>query len=104
VTRVRSQVPNPGAYDDEWDSRVRCAWADCQNPGSLLHYVIECYRARGIRTHAERPRQLECTDCRKVVFCSAQHEDFYQQRRRHGGTVGHLAAGTNPRIFTPGRR
>jgi len=104
VTRVRNQVPNPGVYDDEWDSRVRCGWADCQHPGSTLHYTIECYRARGIRNHAERPSRLECADCRKVVFCSAQHEDFYQQRRRYNGEVGHLAAGTNPRFFTTGRR
>lgn len=104
MTRVRNQVPNPGVYDDEWDSRVRCGWADCQNPGSTLHYTIECYRARGIRNHAERPSRLECADCRKVIFCSAQHEDFYQQRRRYNGEVGHLAAGTNPRFFTTGRR
>lgn len=104
MTRVLHQAPNPGAYTDEWDSRVRCGWADCDNPGSTLHYLIECYRNSGIRSHSDRPRALECTDCRKVLFCSAQHEDFYQQRRRHAGTVGHLAPGTNPRFFTTGRR
>lgn len=104
MTRVRSQVPNPGAYADEWDSRVRCGWADCDNPGSALHYTIECYRAPAIRGHAERPRQLSCPDCRKVVFCCAQHEDYYQMRRRYSGAVGHLAPGTNPRFSAPGRR
>jgi hypothetical protein len=99
MTRVRSQVPNPGAYDDEWDSRVRCGWADCQDPGSMLHHEIECYRASGIRSHSARPRRVECTDCRIICFCSAQHQDFYQQRRGRNGTVGHLAAGTNPRYF-----
>lgn len=104
MTRVRSQVPNPGAYDDEWDSRVRCGWADCENPGSMLHHMIECYRAPGISSHSQRPRRLECTDCRKVLFCSATCFDLYQQRRRYAGAVGHLAPGTNPRYFTSGRR
>ena len=97
--RIMHQVPNPGDYSDEWDERVRCGWADCEHPGSTLHYTIECYRNRGISGHSERPRNLECQDCRKVIFCSAQHYDFYQQRRRLGGTVGHLAPGTNPRYF-----
>lgn len=103
MTRVLHQVPNPGAYHDEWDSRVRCGWADCDNPGSSLIYTIECYRARGIRSHSARPRNLECLDCRKVVFCSAQHQDMYEIDRARG-TVGNLAPGTNPRYFTPGRR
>jgi hypothetical protein len=103
MTRVRSQVPNPGAYYDEWDSRVRCGWADCDHPGSSLIYTIECYRARGIRGHSERPSRLECADCRKIVFCSGQHADMYEIDRRRG-TVGNLAPGTNPRFFTAGRR
>jgi hypothetical protein len=104
VTRVRHQIPNPGAYADEWDSRARCGFADCENPGSSLIYTIECYRARGIRGHAERPRRMECSDCTKIAFCCGQHADMYEIDSRQGRTVGHLAPGTNPRYFTPGRR
>lgn len=96
--RVRRQAPNPGAYEDEWDSRVRCGWADCENPGSALIYSIECYRAAGIRGHSERPNRMECTDCRKVLFCSAQHADMYEIDRRTG-TVGHLTPGVNARFL-----
>jgi hypothetical protein len=104
MTRVMHQVPNPGAYADEWDSRVRCGWADCGNPGSSLIFTIECYRAAGIRGHSARPGRVECAECRKVVFCCGQHADMYEIDRRRGGTVGHLAPGTNPRYFTTGRR
>jgi len=104
MTRVMHQVPNPGAYGDEWDSRIRCAWADCENPGSSLIFTIECGRARGIRDHPARPRSMQCSDCRKVIFCSSQHADMYEIDYRRGATVGNLAAGTNPRYFTTGRR
>lgn len=104
MTRVRHQVPNPGAYTDEWDSRIRCGWADCENPGSSLIFTIECGRNAGIRSHPERPDRLCCRDCRKLVFCCGQHADMYEIDRRRAGTVGNLAPGTNPRYFTPGRR
>jgi hypothetical protein len=104
MTRIMHQVPNPGAYTDEWDSRVRCGWADCENPGSSLIFSIECGRNAGIRSHPERPDRLRCRECRKVVFCCALHADMYEIDRRRGATVGNLAPGTNPRYFTSGRR
>ena len=103
MTRVMHQIPNPGAYSDEWDSRVRCAWADCGNPGSSLIFTIECEGTPGLTGHSSRPRAMQCRQCRKVCFCSGQHADYYEIDFRRGATVGHLAPGTNPRFFTTGR-
>lgn len=92
------QVPNPGAYADEWDSRVRCAWADCENPGSTLFYLVECFSGRKPRTHPEMPREMECADCTKSVFCCEQHRS-YQARSHLPGQYGRLAAGVNGRFL-----
>ena len=98
--RVRKQAPNPGAYTDEWDSRVRCGWADCDAPGSMLHYLIECFSGRreARLTHPELPRRIECPDCTKVLFCSEQHRDFYQ-RSHLPGQYGRSSAGVNGRYL-----
>lgn len=104
MTRVLHQIANPGAYSDDWDSRVRCGWADCDNPGSSLIYTIECYGTPGLTGHSQRPRRMQCAECRKIAFCSGQHQDMYEIDYRRGATVGNLAAGTNPRFFTTGRR
>lgn len=100
MTRILKQIPNAGAYADEWDSRVRCAWSTCENPGSMLHYVIECFSGvKAVRRdHPELPRTMRCPDCTKVAFCCEQHADYY--RRSHlPGQYGRLAAGTNPRFL-----
>lgn len=104
ATRIRHQVPNPGAYTDEWDSRVRCGWADCENPGSSLIFTLECGANPTVSGHSARPKQVQCRECRKVIFCSGQHADMYEIDFRRQATVGHLAPGTNPRFFTTGRR
>jgi hypothetical protein len=97
-TRVRQQVPNPGWYIDEWDSRVRCAWSDCGNPGSSLHYLIECFAAPHMRDHGELPQRMGCAECRKSLFCCAQHRDF-QARSHLPGQYGKLPAGQNARYL-----
>lgn len=104
MPRIMHQVANPGAYQDEWDSRVRCGWADCENPGSSLIFTIECSKNSGISDHSARPRTMRCAECRKIIFCSSQHADMYEIDYRKKATVGHLAPGTNPRYFTTGRR
>jgi hypothetical protein len=100
MPRIMHQVANPGAYFDEWDSRVRCAWADCENPGSSLHYLIECFAgSRATRaTHSQRPDAMECPDCTKKVFCCAQHRD-YEARSAVPGEYGRLPAGSNARFL-----
>jgi hypothetical protein len=100
VPRILKQVANPGAYFDEWDSRVRCGWSDCENPGSSLHYLIECFSGRRAdrASHSERPARLECRECRKKLFCCAQHRD-YEARSHVPGQYGRLRAGTNARYL-----
>lgn len=97
--RVRQQAPNRGAYEDEWDSRVRCAWSDCDNPGSGLHYRIECFRSRALSDHSQTPRRMTCPDCRKSLFCSEQHASFWDMDMARGGLVGNLAPGLNGRYL-----
>ena len=100
MARVRKQAPNPGPYADEWDSRVRCGWHDCENPGSTLHYVIECFSgvAAVRQDHPELPRTMRCPDCTKVAFCCEQHASYY--RRSHiPGQWGKLPAGVNARYL-----
>lgn len=104
ATRVRHQVVNPNAYSDEWDSRIRCGWADCENPGSSLIFTIECGANPAVSGHSSRPARMQCQHCRKIIFCCSQHGDYYEIDFRRQGTVGNLAAGTNPRFFTTGRR
>lgn len=100
MARIMRQVPNTERYSDEWDSRVRCGWADCENPGSSLHYLIECFAGSRARraTHSQRPRTMECPECRKKIFCCAQHRD-YEARSMVPGQYGRLGAGTNARFL-----
>jgi hypothetical protein len=98
MTRVRHQIPNVERYVDEWDSRVRCAWSDCENPGSGLHYVIECFANQRTSNHPELPRRIECSECRKAAFCSEQHRSYYARSHRPAD-FGSLAPGVNARFL-----
>lgn len=98
--RIRKQIPNAGPYSDEWDSRARCGWADCDNPGSMLHFVIECFSGSKEvrRDHPELPRTMRCSECTKLAFCCEQHADWY--RRSHlPGQYGKSSAGVNARYL-----
>ena len=100
MARVRKQAPNPGPYTDEWDSRVMCGWSDCDRPGSMLFYLVECFS--GLQTtrrdHSELPDRPRCPECRKTLFCCEQHADF--ARRSHvPGQYGKLPAGVNARYL-----
>lgn len=92
------QAPNPFGYADEWDSRVRCAWSTCENPGSGLHYSIECFANPAVSRHSELPRRIQCAECRKNLFCCEQHRDYYV-RSHLPGQFGRLPAGTNARFL-----
>lgn len=99
MTRIRKQVANPGAYDDDWDSRVRCGWIDCENPGSSLHRLVECFAAPHMRRdHAELPARPRCSECRISLFCCAQHQE-YQAHSHEPGRYGRLPAGVNGRYL-----
>jgi hypothetical protein len=99
VTRVRHQIPIPGMDGTGRDTdRIQCAWADCDNPASGLHTIVECFAARGVRGHSELPRRPECPECRRVAFCCTQHASYYVRSHRPG-QYGRLAPGTNPRYM-----
>jgi hypothetical protein len=78
--------------------RIQCGWADCDNPGSGLHTIVECMAARGIRDHPELPRRPECAECRRVAFCSEQCASYYVRSHRPG-LYGKLPPGVAPRWF-----
>ena len=98
--RIRRQAPNPGPYADEWDSRARCGWELCENPGSTLFYVIECFSGvKAVRRdHPERPKTMRCPDCTKTLFCCAQHADWYEHSHIPG-QYGKSSPGVNARYF-----
>lgn len=99
MTRVRRQIPVPemDGMGRDFD-RIQCAWADCDNPASSLHAIVECFAARGLRDHPELPRVPQCSECRRVAFCSEQCEAYYKRSHRPG-LYGKLPAGVNPRVF-----
>jgi hypothetical protein len=96
--RVRKQIPVPEMYGDRDHERIWCAWADCDNPASSLHTIVECMAAPGRRDHPELPRQPRCSECRRIAFCSEQCSAYYQRSHRPG-LYGRLPAGVNPRFF-----
>jgi hypothetical protein len=99
LTRVLKQIPVPEF--DGWGrdiDRIQCAWSDCDNPASTLHTGVECFAAPGRRNHPELPARPECSECRRVGFCSAQCMDYYFRSHRPG-QYGKLSAGVNPRYF-----
>ena len=96
--RVRKQIPVPEFYGDPDAERIWCGWADCDNPGSGLVTIVECYAAPGVRNHPELPRRPECSECRRVAFCCAQHRDYYVRSHRPG-QYGRLSAGVNARFL-----
>lgn len=99
MTRIRHQIPVPGMDGMGRDlDRIQCAWADCDNPASSLHTIVECFAAPGIRDHPELPRVPGCAECRRVAFCSVQCSAYYQRSHRPG-LYGKLPPGVNPRIF-----
>jgi hypothetical protein len=99
VTRVRRQIPVPGMDGTGRDTdRIQCAWADCDNPASSLHVAVECFQAAGPRDHPELPRIPQCSECRRLGFCSEQCKAYYLRSHRPG-LYGKLPAGVNPRFF-----
>lgn len=98
MTRVRKQIPVPGQYGTADNDRIWCAWAECENPASSLHTIVECFAAAGIRDHSELPRTPQCPECRRVAFCCTQHASYYVRSHRPG-QYGHLPAGVNGRYL-----
>jgi hypothetical protein len=98
MTRIRHQIPIPEMDGDPDNDRVWCAWSDCDNPGSGLITAVECFANPGISNHGEHPRRPECSECRRLAFCCAQHLDFYMRSHRPGA-FGRLSAGTNARYL-----
>jgi hypothetical protein len=114
MTRVRSQIP---VRDEERgtggeNARIWCHWADCDNPGSALHFIIECGAAAAVRlgnrpgppgyntlgAHGELPARRMCTECRALTFCSEQCKAYYGRSHRPG-LYGKLPPGVNRRVF-----
>jgi len=93
MTRVRKQLPVPECDGDEWYDRIRCAWADCGNPGSGLITLVICHAA-GVYRH--RPQDGKCYSCETKAFCCAAHRD-YESRAHIPGQYGTLRPGSNPR-------
>jgi hypothetical protein len=98
MTRVRRQIPIPELYGDTDNERIWCAWSDCDNPGSGLYTAVECFASSGLRNHSERPARPECSECRRVAFCSAQCMDYYGRSHRPGA-FGKLSPGVNRRYL-----
>lgn len=99
VTRVRHQIPIPGADGALPDNdRIWCSWYDCENPGSGLHTIVICDANPGVSRHPELPRYPMCSHCRRYAFCSEQCSAYYQRSHRPG-QFGKLPAGVNPRFF-----
>lgn len=96
--RIRHQIPVPEMYGDPDQERIWCAWADCENPASGLLTIVECFANPRISNHPELPRRPQCSECRRVGFCSAQHQDFYVRSHRPG-QYGKLSAGVNGRYL-----
>lgn len=110
--RIRHQIPvldqARGLMPD--NARIWCHWADCDNPASSLHKMVECSAAPGVRAgnapppgwwngrHTELPDRPMCSECRIHTFCSEQCL-AYQQRSHRPGQYGKLPPGVNPRIF-----
>jgi hypothetical protein len=114
MTRVRSQIPvrdeDRGPGDD--NARIWCHWPECDNPGSALHFIIECHAAAAVRlgnragppgynsygAHGELPPRRMCTECRALTFCSEQCRAYYARSHRTEH-YGKLPPGINPRYF-----
>jgi len=99
MTRVRRQIPIPeldGAGPDH--DRIQCGWYTCDYPASSLHTVIECSANPRISGHAELPRRPECSECRRIAFCSEQCKGYYAGSHQPG-RWGRLPAGVNPRFY-----
>lgn len=110
MTLVRSQIAvvdqerTPGGDND----KIWCHWADCDNPGSGLWYIVECSAAAGVRAgnvradgwwngpHGEFPDRRMCSQCRVLAFCSEQCRGYYS-RSHLPGQYGRLPAGVNRR-------
>jgi hypothetical protein len=95
VTRIRKQLPVPECSGDEWYDRIRCAWADCEHPGSGLITRVIC-NAAGVLRH--RARDGKCYYCETRAYCCAQHRD-YDARSHRPGEYGKLSAGVNARYL-----
>jgi len=95
TTRIRKQLPVPECEGDDWYDRIRCAWDECENPGSGLITWTRC-NAAGVLRHS--PRAGKCQWCETRAYCCAQHRD-YDARSHRPGEYGTLAAGTNPRYY-----
>jgi hypothetical protein len=99
MPRIRHQLPIPEMDGTGPDfDRIQCNWYDCDNPASGLHAIVICDAARGIRDHPELPRYPQCSECRRIAFCSEQCSAYYQRSHRPG-LFGKLPAGVNPRFF-----
>jgi hypothetical protein len=98
MTRVRRQIPIPELDGDPDADRIWCNWSDCDNPASSLHTAVECFANPGIRNHPEHPRRPECSECRRLAFCSAQCMDYHLRSHRPGA-FGKLSPGTNRRYL-----
>lgn len=94
--KVPKQLPVPECEGDSWYDRIRCAWDECENPGSRLHVRVIC-NARGVYRHDQRPRD-KCYSCETRAYCCAQHGD-YDARSHIPGQYGRLSPGANPRTF-----
>lgn len=98
IQSVRHQIPIPELYGDRDNERIWCNWEQCENPASSLHTAVECFAARGIRDHSEFPRHPQCSECRRLAFCSARHMDFYLHSHVPG-RYGKLSPGVNRRFL-----
>jgi hypothetical protein len=112
MARVRSLIPvrDEERTPDGENDRIWCHWADCDNPGSGLHYMIECGAARGVRDgragppgwwlgpHGELPPRRMCSECRVVTFCAEQCKAYYLRSHRPG-LYGKLPPGVSRRYW-----
>jgi hypothetical protein len=96
MSSVRKQLPVPECDGDDWYDRIRCGWAECENPGSALITWTKC-NAAGVLRHDRHPRD-KCSLCETRAYCCAQHRD-YDARSHRPGEYGRLSAGVNPRYF-----
>lgn len=103
MKHIRHQIPIPELDGLTDDDRIWCAWSDCDNPASSLHTGVECFASRKLSSHSELPARPECSECRRVAFCSDTHKGYYF-RSHIPGQFGRRAGGTTPLNFlVPGR-